>query len=70
MDSFDSDAYKRLLSKLNLNGGAIAIGHANTASGARIMFQAADNLKKQGGKIGVAAICGGLTQGDACVLRV
>ncbi len=70
LDSFDSDAYKRLLSKLNLNGGAIAIGHANTASGARIMFQAADNLKKQGGKIGVAAICGGLTQGDACVLRV
>lgn len=70
LDTFDENIYNSLLSKLNVNGGAIAIGHANTASGARIMANAGAELQRRGGGIAVCAICGGLTQGDACILRV
>lgn len=70
MDSFDLKTYTTLLGKLNVNGGAVAIGHANTASGARIMMNAGMELRRRGGGIGVCAICGGLTQGDACIIRV
>lgn len=68
-DTFDDATFQKLLSKLNVNGGAVAIGHANTASGARIMMNAGYELKKRGGGIGVCAICGGLTQGDACIIK-
>lgn len=70
MDTFDEKLFQNLLSKLNVNGGAVAIGHANTASGARIMMNAGMELKRRGGGLGVCAICGGLTQGDACVIKV
>lgn len=70
LDTFDEALYNSLLSKLNVNGGAVAIGHANTASGARIMMNAGYELRKRGGGIGVCAICGGLTQGDACIVKV
>ena len=70
LDSFSEARYKQLIEKLNVNGGAIAVGHANTASGARIMMTAAAELKRRGGGVAVCAICGGLTQGDACIIRV
>ena len=70
MDTFDADVYRSLLDKLNVNGGAIAIGHANTASGARIMMNAGMELRRRGGGIAACAICGGLTQGDGCIIRV
>ncbi len=70
LDSFSEVRYKQLIEKLNVNGGAIAIGHANTASGARIMMNAAAELKRRGGGVAACAICGGLTQGDACIIRV
>ena len=70
LDSFDEKVYESLLAKLNVNGGAIAVGHANTASGARIMMNAGMELQRRGGGVAVCAICGGLTQGDACVIRV
>ena len=70
VDTFDEAVFHKLIGKLNVNGGAVAIGHANTASGARIMMNAGSELRRRGGGLAVCAICGGLTQGDACILRV
>ncbi|HET6909424.1 MAG TPA: acetyl-CoA C-acetyltransferase [Mycobacteriales bacterium] len=56
--------------KVNVNGGAIAIGHPIGASGARIALTLAYELKRRGGGLGAAALCGGGGQGDALLLRV
>lgn len=56
--------------KVNVNGGAIAIGHPLGASGARITLHLALELKRRGGGVGAAALCGGGGQGDALVIRV
>jgi acetyl-CoA C-acetyltransferase len=56
--------------KVNVNGGAIAIGHPIGMSGARITLHLALELKRRGGGVGVAALCGGGGQGDALILRV
>jgi acetyl-CoA C-acetyltransferase len=61
---------KNIRENLNVNGGAIAIGHPNTASGARIVMTLIHELRCRGGGYGVAAICGGLAQGDAMIIRV
>jgi acetyl-CoA acetyltransferase family protein len=55
--------------KLNVNGGAIALGHPLGASGARIVGQLARTLEANGGGVGVAAICIGVGQGLAVVLE-
>ncbi len=57
-------------SKVNLNGGAVAIGHPIGASGARIIGTVIHQLRKRGGGYGVAAICSGGGQGDAVLVRV
>ncbi len=57
-------------SKVNVNGGAIALGHPIGASGARILMTLAFELRRRGGGIGVAAICSGGGQGDAIVIEV
>ena len=56
--------------KVNVNGGAIAIGHPIGMSGARITLHLALELKRRGGGVGVAALCGGGGQGDALIVRV
>ncbi|MEV4439321.1 acetyl-CoA C-acetyltransferase [Streptomyces sp. NPDC049577] len=56
--------------KVNVNGGAIALGHPIGMSGARIVLHLALELKRRGGGIGAAALCGGGGQGDALILRV
>lgn len=56
--------------RVNVNGGAIAIGHPVGASGARIVGSLVYELRRRGGGIGVAAICSGGGQGDAIVLEV
>ncbi|WP_040788967.1 acetyl-CoA C-acetyltransferase [Nocardia paucivorans] len=56
--------------KVNVNGGAIAIGHPLGMSGARIVLHLALELKRRGGGVGAAALCGGGGQGDALILRV
>jgi acetyl-CoA C-acetyltransferase len=56
--------------KVNVNGGAIALGHPIGASGARIALTLALELKRRGGGTGAAALCGGGGQGDALILRV
>ncbi|MGO1832234.1 MAG: acetyl-CoA C-acetyltransferase [Brevibacterium yomogidense] len=56
--------------KVNVNGGAIALGHPIGASGARITLDLALELKRRGGGTGVAALCGGGGQGDALIITV
>ena len=62
--------WKELLAKTNVNGGAIAMGHPVGASAGRITMHLAHELARQGGGYGVAAICGGLAQGEAVILKV
>jgi acetyl-CoA C-acetyltransferase len=57
-------------SKVNVNGGAIALGHPIGASGARILGALIHELRRRGGGMGVAAICSGGGQGDAVILEV
>ena len=56
--------------KVNVNGGAIALGHPVGMSGARITLHLALELKRRGGGVGAAALCGGGGQGDALIVRV
>ena len=55
---------------VNVNGGAIALGHPIGASGARLVLHLALELGRRGGGVGAAALCGGGGQGDALILRV
>jgi acetyl-CoA C-acetyltransferase len=55
---------------VNVNGGAIALGHPIGASGARLALTLALELRRRGGGLGAAALCGGGGQGDALLLRV
>ncbi|MFN2615730.1 MAG: acetyl-CoA C-acetyltransferase [Thermoleophilaceae bacterium] len=57
-------------SKVNVNGGAIALGHPIGASGARILMTLVNELRRRGGGLGVAAICSGGGQGDAMIVEV
>ncbi len=66
----DRQKVKELHKKANVNGSAIAIGHPNTASGARIMMNLIYELRRRGGGYALGGICGGLAQADACVLKV
>jgi len=56
--------------RVNVNGGAIALGHPIGMSGARITLHLALELARRGGGVGVAALCGGGGQGDALIVRV
>lgn len=56
--------------KVNVNGGAVALGHPVGASGARLMITLIHELQRRGGGIGMAAICSGTGQGDAVILQV
>jgi acetyl-CoA C-acetyltransferase len=56
--------------KINVNGGAVALGHPIGASGARIILTLMHELKRRGGGIGIAAICSGGGQGDAVMIEV
>jgi len=60
----------KLLARINVNGGAVALGHPTGASGARLVLTAARELTRRGGGRAVIAICGGLGQGDAVALSV
>jgi acetyl-CoA C-acetyltransferase len=56
--------------KVNVNGGAVALGHPIGASGARIIGTLVHELRRRGGGLGCAAICSGGGQGDAIIVRV
>jgi acetyl-CoA C-acetyltransferase len=55
--------------KVNVNGGAVALGHPIGCTGARLAVSLIHELKRRGGGTGVAALCGGGGQGDALILR-
>jgi acetyl-CoA C-acetyltransferase len=55
---------------VNVNGGAIALGHPIGMSGTRVALTLAYELKRRGGGMGAAALCGGGGQGEALVLKV
>jgi acetyl-CoA C-acetyltransferase len=56
--------------KVNVNGGAVALGHPIGASGARILGTLIAELRRRGGGLGCAAICSGGGQGDAVIVEV
>ncbi len=56
--------------RVNVNGGAIALGHPIGASGARIIMTLIYELRRRGGGLGIAAICSGAAQGDAIMVEV
>ena len=56
--------------KVNVNGGAVALGHPIGASGARILGTMIHELRRNGGGLGLAAICSGGGQGDALLIEV
>lgn len=56
--------------KVNVNGGAVALGHPIGASGARVILTLAYELKRRGGGLGIASICSGGGQGDAVLIEV
>jgi len=56
--------------KVNVNGGAVALGHPLGASGARILVTLINALRHRGGGLGAAALCGGGGQGDAMIVKV
>jgi len=66
----DPVKWQALQDKTNVNSGAIAIGHPVGASGARVTMTLMYELMRRGGGTGVAAICGGLSQGEAIMIRV
>jgi len=56
--------------KVNVNGGAVALGHPIGMSGARLVLTLANELRRRGGGVGAAALCGGGGQGDALIIKV
>jgi acetyl-CoA C-acetyltransferase len=66
----DKKKLHNIRDKTNVNGSAIAIGHPNTASGARIIMNLMYELQRRGGGYALGAICGGLGQADATIIKV
>ncbi len=56
--------------KVNIHGGAVALGHPLGATGARIVVTLINALRQTGATIGAAALCGGGGQGDALIVRI
>jgi acetyl-CoA C-acetyltransferase len=54
---------------VNVNGGAIALGHPIGMSGTRVVMTLINELRRRGGGVGAAALCGGGGQGDAAIIR-
>ena len=70
LDDNDRGKAAELHAKANLNGSAIAIGHPNTASGARVMMNLLYELRRRGGGFALGGICGGVVQAVACIIKV
>ncbi len=68
--SKDAAAAAKLRARVNPHGGAVAIGHPLGASGARLVMTLINGLRRRGGGVGAAAICGGYGQGDSILVDV
>ena len=66
----DRNAAEQLRERTNVNGGAVALGHPTGATGARLVMTLAFELARRGGGLGLVAICGGIGEGEAVVIRV
>ena len=66
----DNKLFNKIVEKMNINGSAVAIGHPNTASGARIVMNLMYELRRRGGGYAMGSLCGGLAQADACIIKV
>jgi len=66
----DEEGAQRIRARLNVNGGAVAVGHLVGASGARLLMTAMYELRRRHGGYAAIAICGGLAQGDATIIHV
>jgi len=66
----DDKKWEEIKARTNVNGGAIAIGHPISASGIRTIMTLIYELRRRGGGYGAAAICGGLSQGEAVIIKV
>jgi acetyl-CoA C-acetyltransferase len=66
----DEKLYKTLYDKMNPLGSAVAIGHPNTATGARVIMSLMYELRRMGGGYAMGSLCGGLAQADACIIKV
>ncbi len=64
------EAARRRRVEVNVNGGAVALGHPIGASGGRIVSTMVHELRRSGGGLGLAAICSGGGQGDALLIEV
>ena len=70
LTDFDRKKTERIREKLNVDGGAIAIGHPIGATGARLLMHMVYELRRQGGGYGVVSICGAIGQSDAAIIEV
>jgi acetyl-CoA C-acetyltransferase len=66
----DAAEAERLRDRTNVNGGAVALGHPTGATGARLVMTIALELMRRGGGLGLVAICGGIGEGEAALIRV
>jgi acetyl-CoA C-acetyltransferase len=66
----DVSRMEALRAKTNVNGGAIAIGHPTGATAARLVLTLAHELRRRGGGLGLAALCGGIGEGECVIVRV
>ena len=66
----DEALWKRLQEKTNVNGGAVAIGHPMGATGTRLIMTAMYELRRRGGGLGAAGICGGIGLGEGVLIEV
>jgi len=66
----DAAAANQLRERTNVNGGAVACGHPTGASGARLVMTICHELRRRGGGLGLVAICGGVGEGEAVLIRV
>jgi len=66
----DEKRTEAIRKKINVNGGAIAIGHPTGATGGRLTMTLAYELRRRGGGIGLVSICGGIGQGEALLIKV
>ncbi len=66
----DEERLRRLRDRTNVNGGAIALGHPTGATAARLVLTVAHELRRRGGGVGLAALCGGIGEGECVIVRV
>jgi acetyl-CoA C-acetyltransferase len=66
----DDARAEALRARTNVNGGAVAIGHPTGATGVRMLMSAANELRRRGGGRAVVAMCGGVGEGEAVVIKV